>query len=232
MLRLLGMIIAALLASPGAFAADSPYPSRISYAIYREGQLIGRHNVTFEHKGPLKQVKVDCEVEVKALGVTAYRYSHHAVEEWNGEQLQSLRTKTDDNGKRYTVTADRRDGALMVERTAPTVAPTAATADQGYRGPEVSRQVLPGNTLPTSGWNFGQVHQSALLNTENGKLAHVQVTPAGQETVQMPSGPVQATRYRYTGDLTMDQWFDAKGRWVKGIFTAFDGSAIEYILQQ
>lgn len=232
MLRLLALTVALLLAGPLALAADSPYPARITYAIYRDGQQIGRHIVTFEHKGLLKVVTVDCEVEVRALGVAAYRYSHRGREEWNGEQLLSLRATTDDNGKRTTVTAERRDGALVVERTGAAAAPTAALADQGYRGPDVIRQVLPGNLLPTSGWNFGQVKQTALLNTENGKVAHVQVTPAGQEMVQTPAGSVATTRYRYTGDLRMEQWFDSKGRWIKGTFAAFDGSTIEYILQE
>lgn len=230
MLRLIALTVALLLAGPVAFAAD-PYPSKITYAIYRDGQQIGRHMVTFGHKGPLKVVTVDCQVEVKALGVAAYRYSHRGQEEWNGDQLQALQAQTDDNGKKYTVAAARRGAELVVDRTAPAPMATAA-ADQGYQGPDVSRQVLPGNLLPTSGWNFGQVKQSALLNTENGKVAHVQVTPAGQEMVRMPSGSVETTRYRYTGDLKMEQWFDARGRWVKGTFTAFDGSTIEYILQE
>jgi hypothetical protein len=232
MLRLLVSTVALLLAGAVAFAADAPYPSRISYAIYRDGQPVGRHIITFAHKGPLKVVTMDCEVEVKTLGVVAYRYSHRSREEWNGDELQSLHATTDDNGQKFTVAADRRDGKLVVERTAPAAAPTAALADQGYRGPDASREVLPGSLLPTSGWNFGQVQQSALLNTQTGKLSHVKVTPTGRETVQMPGGSVSATRYRYTGDLKMDQWFDDKGRWIKGAFKAFDGSTIEYILQE
>lgn len=230
MLRLLAVTVALLLAGPVAFAAD-PYPSRITYAISREGQPIGRYVVTFEHKGPLKVATVDCQVEVKTLGVAAYRYSHRGREEWNGDELQSLKAQTDDNGKKFTVAAERRGSDLVVERTAPAAVATAA-ADQGYQGPDVSRQVLPGNLLPTNGWNFGQVKQTALLNTENGKVAHVQVTQNGQEMVRMPSGSVETTRYRYTGDLKMEQWFDSKGRWIKGTFTAFDGSTIEYILQE
>jgi len=224
------MTVALLVAGPVAFAAD-PYPSRVTYAISREGQPVGRYIITFEHKGGLKIVTADCQVEVKTLGVAAYRYSHRGREEWNGEELQSLKAQTDDNGKKFTVAAERRGGELVVERTAPAAVATAA-ADQGYQGPDVNRQVLPGTLLPTSGWNVGQVKQSALLNTESGKVAHIQVTPAGQETVQTPSGSVTATRYRYTGDLKMEQWFDAKGRWIKGTFTAFDGSTIEYILQE
>ena len=231
MLRLLALTVALLLAGPIAFAADSPYPSKITYAIYRDGQQVGRHTVTFEQNGTLKVVTVDCQVEVKALGVAAYRYSHRGREEWNGDQLQSLNAQTDDNGKRYTVTAERRGGELVVERTAPAATATAAL-DQGFQGPNATRQVVPGNLMPTSGWNYGQVKQTALLNTENGKVAQVQVTPAGQEMLKTRFGSVETTRYRYTGDLRMEQWFDARGRWMKGTFTAFDGSTIEYILQE
>jgi len=86
--------------------------------------------------------------------------------------------------------------------------------------------------MPTSQWNFRQVQQTALLNTQLGTVAQIQVTPAGRETVRTPGGSISATRYRYTGDLRMDQWFDDRGRWVKGTFSAFDGSTIEYILQE
>jgi hypothetical protein len=232
MLRLMAGMAVLLTTGAAAFAADDPYPSRINYAIYRAGQQVGRHTVTFEHKGPIKLVTADCEIEVRSLGVIAYRYVHRSREEWTGEQLQSLRATTDDNGKQFTVSAQRHGTALVVERSAPGAVPTAALADQGYRGPDVSRQSLPANLLPTSGWDFRQVQQTALLNTQDGTVARVQVTPAGQETVRMPGGSVPATRYRYTGDLRMDQWFDGRGRWVKGTFTAFDGSTIEYILQE
>ena len=97
MMRLLAVTVALLLAGPVAFAAD-PYPSKITYAISRDGQQIGRYMVAFGHKGPLKVVTVDCQVEVKTLGVAAYRYSHRGQEEWNGDQLESLQSQTDDNG--------------------------------------------------------------------------------------------------------------------------------------
>jgi hypothetical protein len=72
-----------------------------------------------------------------------------------------------------------------------------------------------------------------LLNTQYGTPSHTKITPMGRETIKTVSGAtVQATRYRYTGDLRMDQWFDDRGRWVRASFPAFDGSTIEYILQE
>ena len=231
MLRLLAAS-AVLLATGPALAADPAYPSKVTYAIWRDGHRIGQHIMTFEDKGPSKLVTIECQVEVRALGVPAYRYSHRGREEWVGGHLQSLHTTTDDNGQRFKVAAERRGEALVVERTSPAPVPTAALADQGYRGPDLQREAMPASLLPSSGWNIGQVHQSTLLNSQYGTLARVQVAKAGRETVQAAGGSVQTTRYRYTGDLRMEQWFDDKGRWVKGTFTAFDGSTIEYILQE
>ena len=44
--------------------------------------------------------------------------------------------------------------------------------------------------------------------------------------------PAAGTRFRYTGDVTKDQWFDDRGRWVKTTFKASDGSTIEYVLEE
>jgi hypothetical protein len=177
-------------------------------------------------------VTVDCAVAVKALGMSAYRYIHHSREEWLAGQLQSLQAQTDDNGGRFAVSAVRQGGALLVERTAPAATTSAAAAFEGFRGPAVSREALPAGLLPTSQWNVSQVQQTSLLNTQYGTIARVQVVALGRETVPVGTASVSATRYRYRGDLRMDQWFDDRGRWVKGTFTAFDGSLIEYILQE
>ena len=71
-----------------------------------------------------------------------------------------------------------------------------------------------------------------MLNSQNGALAKVQITPRGRETIKTANGSLEATRYSYTGDVEMDQWFDDRGRWVKASFKASDGSTIEYILQE
>ena len=62
--------------------------------------------------------------------------------------------------------------------------------------------------------------------------ATVASTPCREAVTTASGATVQATRYRYTGELRMDQWFDDRGRWVKAAFPAFDGSMIEYILQE
>jgi hypothetical protein len=226
----LALSIALLGTGPAAFAADNPYPPVVTFAVYRNGENVGRHVLTFEQKGASQVVTIDADLAVRAMGVVAYRYVHHANEVWTGDQLQSMQATTDDNGRRYTVSAQRVGANLKVEHT--TSGPVATAAYDGFQAPDISRESLPAGMMPTSQWNFRQVKQSALLNTQYGVPSRVTVAPGARETVRTSKGNVEATRYSYSGDLRMEQWFDDRGRWVKGIFVAFDGSTIEYILQE
>ena len=69
------------------------------------------------------------------------------------------------------------------------------------------------------------------MNTQTGTEARIQVSVLGRETIRTTNASIDATHYRYTGDLVMDQWFDDTGRWVKTSFIASDGSTIEYVLK-
>ena len=194
-------------------AQDLPYGLSQSFAVYRNGELIGRHNLAFQRNGRDLTVSAAVDFLVKMLGFTAYRYSHRAQEVWNGDAFQSIATQTDDNGTKYVVRAQRTADGIDVQRTS-------------------DREILPPSLLPTSHWNIRQISQKSLLNTQNGRRADVQVTLLGRETVKTANGSIEANRYRYAGDVTTDQWFDDRGRWVKTTFKASDGSTIEYILQE
>jgi hypothetical protein len=199
--------------SAGSAARDLPYGPTLSFAVYRNGEQIGQHTLTFRRNGPELTVDVSIDFAVKFLGFTAYRYSHQAREVWADDALQSLAAQTDDNGRKHVVRARRDPDGLAVEH-------------------DGRRDVLPANLLPSSHWNVHQVEQSTILNTQLGIPARVTIVPVGREMVRTSSGAVPATRYRYTGDVTKDQWFDDRGRWVRTNFKASDGSSIEYILQE
>lgn len=216
-----------------AGAADFPYGSTLAFKVLRNGKEIGQHTVAFRSEGAKRIVQTTVDLSVKALGVVAYRYQHSAHEVWNGPALESLETRTDDNGTRYIVRARRESNGLVVDREVTQPVLASASGDQGLRLPEVARELLPGGTLPTSNWNMGQLKESMLLNTQYGTPAKTRITPMGRETVKTASGAtIEATRYHYAGDLRMDQWFDSRGRWVKAAFPAFDGSVVEYLLQE
>jgi hypothetical protein len=128
------------------------------------------------------------------------------------------------------VKARQEAGSIAVVRDGS--APKLSANDIGFQQGAARQETLPPGLMPSTHWNLNQVKQSAILNSQNGALAKVQITPRGRETVKTAKGTLEATRYSYTGDVEMDQWFDDRGRWVKAAFKASDGSTIEYILQE
>ena len=73
-----------------AAANDFPYGQTLAFAIYRNGQEIGQHRLSFQNDGGNRTVTVAIDLAVKAMGVTAYRYVHDSREVWNGNALQAL----------------------------------------------------------------------------------------------------------------------------------------------
>lgn len=206
-------LLLTLTSAAGAAAAGPlPYGPSLSFVAYRNGEPIGRHTVTFEREGGQLKVTTSIDLAVKFVGFTAYRYTHRAQEIWSGNSLVSLVSQTDDNGTKHNVKATREANDIAVTR-------------------DGARTVLPLQILPSSHWNIEQVRQTALLNTQKGTEARVKITPGARELIKTASGTIPATRYSYTGDVVMEQWFDDHGRWVKTSFKASDGSTIEYILQ-
>lgn len=199
-------------AASAAATGPLPYGPSLSFVAYRNGEPIGRHTVTFEREGGQLKVTTSIDLAVKFVGFTAYRYTHRAQEIWSGDSLVSLVSQTDDNGTKHNVKATREANDIAVTR-------------------DGTRTALPLQILPSSHWNIEQVRQTVLLNTQKGTKARVKITPGARELIKTASGTIPATRYSYTGDVVMEQWFDDHGRWVKTSFKASDGSTIEYILQ-
>lgn len=233
-----GLTIGLILAAAGTATAtasaaqDTPYGTSLSFIAYRNGEPIGRHSLSFQRNGQELKVATTIDLAVKVLGFTAYRYSHRAQETWNGDMFQALSSQTDDDGKKMTVQAQRTPAGMEVVRSARAETSQGASMDQGLKRDGTVREIVPVELLPSSHWNFRQINQSALLNTQTGAKANVQITPMGREQIKTANGTIAAMRYRYTGDVTKDQWFDDRGRWVKTSFTGSDGSKIEYILQE
>jgi hypothetical protein len=228
----LASIIAAAGVSTASASDDFPYGKTHSFLVYRDGQQIGSHTLVFEGTGQKRTVATSIDFAVKALGFTVYRYSHRGNEIWNGSMLQSIDTKTDDNGKQFRMRARHDGNRLAVERKAADIDANGAANDQGLKRETPVVEALPATVLPSTHWNLDQVKQSILLNTQYGTPSKVKIADLGREKIKTSSRSIEATHYRYTGDINMDQWFDDRGRWVKAAFKAFDGSEIEYILQE
>src|SRR3546814_1968732 len=68
--------------------------------------------MTFSRRGDDSVVEVAIDIAVDVLGITVFRFTHRAEEVWRGGQLWSLVSDTDDDGTRWRVQAERRNGML------------------------------------------------------------------------------------------------------------------------
>lgn len=189
------------------------YGNEIRFDVLRNGDKVGYHLVQFHHTADGLRVESRAEIAVKLWFVSAYSFRYQSIEQWRGGILSSFHSSTNDNGEFTRVEARRLGGKLEVR-----------TGDSGWQAVDV----VP----PTTHWNMAQIKAPAVLNTLTGNLNRVAVADAGLETVTLADGPRQARRFVYSGDLTVEAWYDAAGRWVKLRFPAEDGSTIEYVCRR
>lgn len=205
----------------------------LTFAATRNGQPIGTHTIRIVDQGDLRTVTNDIRLDLKAMGLTVYRYVHNSTELWRGDRVQAIHATTEDNGTVYKVRVTRQGDALRVDREERKPIIKAASMEQFLPAETRSAsEIQPGSMLPTALWSPKIASQSSLLNIQLGTPSRVQVNLVGRETVRTSRNAVEATRFRFSGDLRFDQWFDDRGRWVKAVFIAPDNSTIEYTLQE
>jgi len=195
----------------GAVAGEAMPPMEIlRFAITRNGSRIGRHVVQLDQQGGVVTARIAVEVAVSIGPIVVYRYTLGATETWRDGRFATFQSDCDDNGTKLFVRA--RAGADGVE-----------VATQA-----VSRVVLRADTIPMTHWNRA-ILRAPLFEARDGAPARPKVTPRGAEAVALADGrTIPAERFSLTGDIELDEWYDADGRWVAMRTTGRDGSIIEY----
>ncbi len=187
-----------------------PPGRQIAFKVLMDGADIGRHSLQFEQQGENLAVEVRINFLVRFLNIPIYRYNHVNREIWSKDRkLLSLESQTDDDGRQEMARVERRGDRLFI------------------RGSQNEMDV-PANWLSSSYWNADLIHQTRLIDSRNGQIFNISVTPNGPDLVSVDDKPVVATRYDLNGDLQLSVWYDKKGEWVK---MAFDhkGRHFDYV---
>ncbi|MEO0549373.1 MAG: DUF6134 family protein [Pseudomonadota bacterium] len=185
----------------------------IDFTVLRKGKPFGQHKLSFSETddGALK-VTTDVDLRVKIGPITAFRYRLDSVEEWIDGKLFSLSGKTNNDGRKDSVSARTEGDVLVVNGS-------------DFKGD------LPTTIIPSSHWNRMQVYSDRMLSTESGEVIDVDVQNLGRDAVSVGDQTVEATHYRLVSDLTVDLWYDDQSRWVKLVFEV-RGQPIEYVLNE
>jgi hypothetical protein len=197
------------LAAGAAFAAQ---PRVWDFKVFLDDSPIGSHRFTLAEDGPKREMRIEARFEVKILFVTAYRYTHTAIERWRGSCLESLTARTDDDGTQLTVEARSEGQALAV------------VTGKG-------RETLAGCVSTFAYWSPRILRESRLLNAQTGEYEAVSVTDLGEASLTVRGNPTPARRYRITGPKNpIELWYSAGGEWLALESTVAGGRRLRYAL--
>lgn len=225
MLRLAMLGIGTLALSPVvAYAGTAPAaigkvaiptgPRTFKFRVLWDGDDIGHHVTTITPSADGQGMTVGTKIgmKVKVGFITAFRYEHDSTEVWQGGSLQSLVSKTNDDGD---------DLALKGE----------ATADGfkavGPKGPFIA----PANSLTTNCmWLPTLVDEKKLIDAQKGVLVDLVSKPLGTDRVTVRGKDREAQRHSIrTPFVAGSLWYDQAGNWVRSRLE-IKGETLEYRL--
>ena len=177
------------------------------FLVLRHGNVIGEHVFGFSRRDGDFVVEVAIDIAVDLLGITLFRFTHRAEEVWRQGWLHSLVSATDDDGTLWRLKAERRDGALR-----------GTVNDVAFN--------VSGFIVPASLWHRDSTKSQALFDTIDGRMKVVDSAALGEEAVSVAGVETPAQRFRLTGQIQRDVWYDAACGIAKVTFPARDGSLI------
>lgn len=205
---------AALLATTlGAAAEVGGKAGEWDFEVLLNEQPIGKHRFSVTGPPEARKVQSQADFSVKLLGLTLYRYHHEATEQWRGDCLARMSSRTDDNGSPARVQAEARGEALEV------------ITPQGTRA-------LPGCVMGFAYWNPAIQAQTQLLNVQSGKLETVTFRLLGNGNIAVRGQQREARQWRIEGPAhPIDLWYSPQGEWLGLDATVAGGRTLRYRLR-
>ena len=168
--------------------SEATQVSRI-FDVVRDGTKIGTDTIEIDTNGDTITVKFTTHISVVIMFIEAYRYEHSATETWTAGQFVSYKSRTNDNGKKHSLSAIVVDDKLDL------------TVDG-------KQQELPHVVLPASLWNNDFINQTELFDTDTSTSLSIKVKDMGDEPITLHGTKITTHHYKITGDLARDLWLD------------------------
>ncbi|MGH6915977.1 MAG: DUF6134 family protein, partial [Geminicoccales bacterium] len=180
-------VLGPLIGAP-ARACDHPQGRDVYTLDHEVFGAIGRHVVTFSCQGDDLVVETEIEGKATLLEMPVYRLDAHYREVWRGDRLISFESRIDDNGEKFEVSARAEGDHTVIDRR---------------RG----QVEAPATIVSDHPWNHDVIERPLLFDSRRGKLRHVEVEPAGTETLEIGGQKVAAQKYVVSGDLDRVVWY-------------------------
>lgn len=194
--------------SPQAQAYEPPSGTveyRINHSKYDE---IGTHKVTFSRNGADLVVDVRIDIKVKLLFLTAHSLKSDRRETWRDGRLVAYTAHTKENRDDIKVSARANGPKFVIE---------------GASG----RAEADGSVFPSHPWHPDIVKRTLLMDTKTGALLKVSIAPAGEDEVTVAGKRVKTRKFKVSGDIERELWFDDAGNWIRLRFVS-DGATLTF----
>jgi hypothetical protein len=211
-----GLVLAAatlLVSSVGLASAERTGKQQWHFDVFLDGDRIGYHHFTLVSTDTARTLTSEARFTVRLFSIPVYRYSHDAVELWDGPCLEHIEAATDDNGEAHRVEGHVSGANFVVNGTS-------------------GRADLPGCVMSFAYWDTRILQAGRLLNAQNGDYMDVRVSDLGGDRLQLADTVVDARRYRLQGDdLLIDLWYSKDNQWLALQSTTPSGDILYYARQ-
>jgi hypothetical protein len=190
----------AVLAVAGAPARAADIETR-DFAVMVSGKPSGEVHMTI-HKQDNGSIWMRCDTDIKvSLVIGKYRYIYRGLEVWKDRRLVRLDSTTDDNGKRFIVSAVAEAAGLRVKvnNNAGRVARPEVWLTSYWCLPDPK---LRNDTIP-------------LLDADTGKDLSGKLQFVVTEKRRVAGQEVNLNHYKLTGKVNVDLWYDGSERLVR-----------------
>jgi hypothetical protein len=204
-------LIAAMLVSVDTARAEPPggiYRYEIRHPVYGR---IGTYTNVIERSGPGVEVTTRIGVAVRFLFVVVYRLEAVRRERWRDGRLTAYESLTDDNGRKTRITGHAEGERFIIETPS-------------------GRIVAPGGVFPTNPWSVRITEAPATIAAETGVLRYATATGGDVEGISLGGRERKARRYRITGDMEHEIWFDEDDIPVKFTYGTDNGTIVFSLL--
>lgn len=205
-MRQYAFILSTLVVSSPAYAVI-PQQGELVFDIYRNGKPFGTHSLSFTEEAGQTRVQIDINMEYALGPIPLFSYEHSNVEVWKGDQILSMNSETDDDGKAYKIDAEWGDQLSV-----------------SANGEDFTAEPI----YTTSYWNPVAMKSDQLLNTQKGEVEDITVDFKGVEDFKVGDDALKAKRYSVDASVPIEIWYDqATEQWV-GLEFKIRGSNFEY----
>jgi hypothetical protein len=198
-------------AATGAAITGVPPSGRLEFDVFRKGDQIGTHRLTFDISGDAMTVHIVADFKVDLGPIPLFHYSLHTTELWRDGRLVGASAQTDDDGTPASMSAKLQGDRLAVD------------------GSKSGRYLAPPGAILGTHWNRNELN-GPMINPENGELLHFAVADKGIGKLDANGKTIEAVQYALAGPATLDLWYSEQSVWSALQAVAKDGSRIDYRL--